>query len=475
MNNLFFSKILRSDNIHFVGIGGVGMGALAEICIKLGYKISGSDIKENLITKKLSVLGAKIYNQHCANNIIESTIIVVSSAIKEDNLEIIYAKKLNIPVVKRAEFLSELMRFKYGIIVSGTHGKTTTTSIISYIYKEAKLFPTYLYGGRLNNSDDYGNLGNSKYWISEADESDNSFLFFRPIISVVTNIEKDHLESYQGNFKKLKESFIKFLHNIPFYGYSVLCLDDIEIKKIIPLINKKIVTYGFNRNSDFCITKFFQSNKKIIFIVYIKHQKRYLKFVSNLLGKHNALNITAAITIAIKEGIKYNIILNSIKKFPGINRRFDFINKYDLSNLNNKKGTITIVDDYGHHPTELKLTIKSVKKIWNKRRLIMIFQPHKYTRTKYLYNYFVKVLSTVDILLIMEIYSAGENPIYKINSKNLCQSIMALKRSHVIFIPNEKFLFKKLELLLKNNDILLLQGAGTIENIFKKLTSKLLL
>ncbi|AFA41394.1 UDP-N-acetylmuramate:L-alanine ligase [Wigglesworthia glossinidia endosymbiont of Glossina morsitans morsitans (Yale colony)] len=471
-NDLFFSKILKSDKIHFIGIGGAGMGALAALMKNLGYNISGSDIIENSIIHDLRKLGIKIFIKHSQNNIFFSKLVVVSSAIPENNEEIFAAKKFNIPIIKRAAMLFELMKFKYNIIISGTHGKTTTTAMLYHIFKAAQLNPTYINGGKLIKDNTRSYLGTSRYWIAEADESDASFLYFKPKVAVVTSIEAEHLNAYENQFKNLKSAFIKFLNNTSSGGYVILCLDDRVIQNIIPKINRKIVTYGFNKNSDIYIKKYYQKNFIFTAEIYIKKIKKHIYLHIKTPGKFNILNATAAISIAIEEGIHSEVILNAMLKFPGVYRRFNYIKNYNLKKINKKIGEIALIDDYGHHPTEIKLTIQIVKKLWCNRRLVMVFQPHRYTRMKFLYRDFIEILSTVDILLLLNIYPAFEKPIAGINSKVFCKNIRKLKKTHAVFVPNINNLYKILKILLLSQDILLLQGAGDIELIFKKLINK---
>uniref|UniRef100_A0A1B0C1S8 UDP-N-acetylmuramate--L-alanine ligase n=1 Tax=Glossina palpalis gambiensis TaxID=67801 RepID=A0A1B0C1S8_9MUSC len=451
--DLLFSNILKSDRIHFIGIGGVGMGSLAEIMINLGYNISGSDIIENSMIIRLKNL--------------------VSSAISKTNEEILTAKKYNIPVIKRAEMLSRLMKYKYKIIVSGTHGKTTTTAMIYSIFKSAHLHPTYINGGQLIREDTYSYLDNGRYWIAEADESDASFLYFKPTVAIVTSIDEEHLNFYQGKFNNLKLAFIKFLNNVSYDGYVVLCIDDTAIQEILPKINRKVITYGFNKNSDLYITNYFHKRFLFTFEVYIKKIKQYISINLKTPGNFNILNATAAIAVALEEGINHDIILNSILKFPGVYRRFNYKNNYDLKLINKKLGKITLIDDYGHHPTEIQLTIQIIRDLWCNRRLIMVFQPHRYTRMQSLYEDFIKTLSQVDILLILEVYPAGEKSISEINSKKFCKDIKNIKKIRAIFVLNKFILYKELDSLLVDNDILLLQGAGDIELIFKQLMGRM--
>nr|WP_281264006.1 UDP-N-acetylmuramate--L-alanine ligase [Candidatus Westeberhardia cardiocondylae] len=466
-NKNFFIKIHKINNIHLVGIGGIGMSGIAKILFHSGYKISGSDLSPNKITKQLEKIGIKIFYKHSKKNIKNANVLVISSAVKSDNLEIVSAKKKNIPIIKRAEMLAELMRFHYGIAIAGTHGKTTTTSMIINIYIYAGINPTFINGGISNNCNIHAHLGKSKYFITEADESDASFLYLKPIIAIITNIEADHLETYQKNFKILKQTFINFLQNIPFYGYAIICIDDPIIKKLLPHIRCKIITYGFSNNADFRINKYQQKETCINFDIYRK-KKPKLHITLNTPGYHNALNASAAIAIATLNNIDDKKIIQAMSKFKNVNRRFENLGYHFLNKEKEKTKKILLIDDYGHHPTEINVTIQTIRNGWPNKRLVMIFQPHRYTRTKNLYEHFVYVLSKVDILLILNIYSVGEIPISGINSNELCKSIYKNKKKPIL-IRNTNILPILLPLILKNNDLLLIQGAGTIENITQKL------
>lgn len=455
--------------IHLIGIGGSGMCGIATILIQKGYYITGSDIINNNMIRYLLELGVKkIFLGHYAGNVYRASVVVKSSAIDEHNSEVQSAIQLNIPIIKRALVLSELMKYKYSIAISGTHGKSTTTAMLTNIYIESGLDPTFVNGEIIKSEGVRARLGHSHCLIAEADESDKSFLCLKPTVAVVTNIDYDHMHSYQKNFDNLKESFIKFLNNLPIYGYGIVCIDDIAIRQILFRINKKIITYGFSEDADVCILNYDQYRGKSYFTLKLKYNKT-LQIILNTIGRHNVLNATAAIAIAIEEGVCASSILKAMFSFKGVNRRFENLGNYYLKSINGRNGNIILIDDYGHHPSEVDITIKTVRAGWPNKRLIMIFQPHRFTRTYDLYNDFVVVLSKVDILLILDIYSAGEKPISGVNGKSLCYSIYNYGKVKPIFIPNNRFLCMTLYRLLQDEDLILIQGAGTISNIVRSL------
>ncbi|QJC33230.1 UDP-N-acetylmuramate--L-alanine ligase [Enterobacteriaceae endosymbiont of Donacia clavipes] len=464
-------KMTNINHIYFIGIGGSGMCGIAKILAQQGYKISGSDLFSNSIIQNLILLNIKIYLNHNKNHITNNIdLIVISHAIKKNNPELIAAKKLNITIINRVEMLAELMRFSYGITVTGTHGKTTTTAIIYEIYKLAGLDPTFINGGILKSSKEFSYLGLSKYFITEIDESNKSFLYLRPIINIVTNIENEHLECYKNSLKILKKTFLKFLKNIPFYGCIIICIDNKNnfnlIKKNKHFLKSKIITYGFHKDADIKLSNFTQDIYGSKFHLLEKKTKLNLKVNLNIMGYHNALNATAAFAASSYIGLKYSIILKALKKFKGIKRRFDILGTIYHEKINIKKNTI-IIDDYGHHPTEINVTIKTIRNIWPNRNLIMVFQPHRFSRTLNLFNEFIKILSKVDILFLLEIYSAGENYNKNISSKNLCKKIKKLGIISPFLIQSNNYntitssIIKK----LKGNEILIFQGAGNINNI----------
>ena len=401
-------EMRRVKTIHFVGIGGAGMGGIAEVLLNEGYQITGSDIGENPVVKRLSALGAKVTIGHHQDNVIGASVIVVSTAINADNPELAAAHQQRIPVVRRAEMLAELMRFRHGIAIAGTHGKTTTTSLIASIFAQAKLDPTFVIGGLLNSAGTNARLGSSRYLIAEADESDASFLHLQPMVSVITNIDEDHMETYQGDFEKLKDTYIEFLHNLPFYGLAVVCIDNPVVREILPRISRQVITYGFAEDADVRATQYQQSGGISSFVVEREGSKP-LPISVNLPGQHNVLNALAGVAVAVDEGVADNAIQQALQSFAGIGRRFE-----SLATLTTAQGEMLLIDDYGHHPTEVKATIDAMRKGWPEKRLVMVFQPHRYSRTRDLYEDFVEVLSEVDCLFLLDVYAAGEAAIAKV-------------------------------------------------------------
>jgi len=466
----FFISEKKNKNIHFIGIGGSGMVGIALILLKLGYKISGSDLLKNLITKKLINLGVKIYFQHSKKNIQNIDFIIKSSAISSKNEEIIAAKKYNIPILLRAEMLQILMKFKFGIAISGTHGKTTTTSMISDIFIESGLNPTLINGGLIRSIQSYAQLGSSRYFIVEADESDSSFLYLNPNIAIVTNIEPDHMDYYDNNFKNLKQTFLNFLKKIPLYGIAIVCIDNDAICDILPHIKCKVITYGFNKNADVHISSYQQNSFLGHFQLIIKNQE-VLHIKLNIPGKHNALNAAAAVALAINEGIENHYIISALKNFQGTSRRFEFLGSLPIKK-NIHSNNVMLIDDYGHHPTALSETIKTIRISWPNKNLIMIFQPHRYTRTYYLYNDFVKILSQVDVLLILNVYSANEKHIIGADSTSLYHDIQKIGKTHINLISDHNLILDALIPRLNGNDIILMQGAGNIDSIAQKILIK---
>lgn len=463
-------KIRTVQHIHFVGIGGSGMGGIAKVLCSEGYQVSGSDLVPNWVTQQLSQLGARIYFNHSTENILNADVVVISSAIPSDNPEIAAARKAGIPVICRAEMLAELMRFRHGIAITGTHGKTTTTAMVSSIYTEANLDPTFINGGLIKTLGAYAHLGFGRFLIAEADESDSSFLYLNPISAIITNIEPDHIDNYRGDFENIKKTFIHFLRNLPFYGQAVICLDDPVVRELRSHISCKITTYGFSYDADVRIDNYYQLGSKGYFTL-IRQGKPVITLTANLPGRHNALNVTAAVALATEEGISDKDIFRALSSFQGTERRFDCLGELLLLELNGKKGSVMLVDDYGHHPTAVDATVQAVRDTWPERRLVMIFQPHRYTRTCSLHNDFADVLSRVDVLLMLEVYSAGELPIPGADSLTLCRTIRALDKLDPIFIPNNNDVLEILATVLKGDDVILLQGAGSIGDIAKKLVT----
>ncbi len=452
-------EMRRIKHIHFVGIGGAGMGGIAEVLLNEGYAISGSDRQTNGMTDRLQSLGATIYLGHLASNIERANVVVVSSAIDHSNPEISAANEKRIPVIRRAEMLAELMRFRHGIAIAGTHGKTTTTSLISTIFAEAKLDPTFVIGGLLNSAGTNARLGDSQYLIAEADESDASFVHLQPMVSVITNIEADHMETYQGDFQKMQDTYIDFLHNLPFYGLAVLCIDDPVIQKLLPRIGRKYLTYGVSEQADVRAVSIELGFNQSTFNV-LRENLPPLAVTVNLPGQHNVLNSLAAIAVASDEGLEDEYIVKALGEFSGIGRRFEFLGDYATS-----KGQAILVDDYGHHPTEVAATISVARNNWPDRRLVMAYQPHRFTRTRDLYEDFVKVLSQVDVLLLLEVYSAGEEAIDGADSRSLCRSIRQRGQLEPIYVSDSSELPKLLAESLNDQDIIMTQGAGNIGQI----------
>lgn len=461
-------EMRRVRHIHFVGIGGAGMGGIAEVLANEGYHISGSDLAPNAVTQHLAALGAIIYFNHRPENVTDASVVVVSSAVAQDNPELVAAREQRIPVIRRAEMLAELMRFRHGIAIAGTHGKTTTTAMVSSIYAEGGLDPTFVNGGLVKAAGTHARLGSSRYLIAEADESDASFLHLQPMVAVVTNIEADHMDTYQGDFENLKQTFINFLHNLPFYGRAVMCIDDVVIRDLIPRVGRHITTYGFSDDADVHIEHYEQRGAQGHFTL-VRHDKPRLQVTLNAPGRHNALNAAAAVAVASEEGIEDDAILAALESFQGTGRRFDLLGEFPTEPVNGNPGTAMLVDDYGHHPTEVDATIKAARAGWPDKKLVMVFQPHRYTRTRDLFDDFANVLSQVDVLLMLDVYSAGETPIPGADSRALCRSIRGRGKVDPVLVPDHDALPEMLAPLLSGNDLILVQGAGNVGKVARKL------
>ncbi|WP_261594606.1 UDP-N-acetylmuramate--L-alanine ligase [Pseudoalteromonas holothuriae] len=458
----------RINTIHFIGIGGAGMGGIAEVLAYEGYRITGSDIAQNAMTERLLKAGAEVFIGHHENNIKDANVVVVSSAIDEQNPEIIAAKAARIPIVRRAEMLAELMRFRHGIAIAGTHGKTTTTSLIASIFAQAKLDPTFVIGGLLNSAGTNAKLGTSDVLIAEADESDASFLHLQPMVSVITNIEADHMDTYQGDFEKMKDTYVDFIHNLPFYGLAVVCIDSQVAADLIPRFARPTITYGESELADYRMQDFQQTLNSSEFSVVSK-KGELIEVKLNMPGKHNALNATAAIAVAKDHHIDNGAILAALEQFEGIGRRFQHYGEFA-----NERGTVMLVDDYGHHPSEVAVTVQAVRAGWADKRLVMIYQPHRYTRTRDLYEDFVKVLAEVDQLILLDVYSAGESPIVGADSKSLCRSLRQ-RGVEPIHVADHKELSAILAEVIQDNDLVITQGAGNIGQIVKQLAASQML
>lgn len=454
--------------IHFVGIGGVGMGGIAEVMLNLGYDICGSDINQNAVTQHLTQLGANISFGHAAENLRNCDVVVVSTAVKEDNPEVIAAHEQRIPVVPRAEMLAELMRFRYGIAVAGTHGKTTTTSLVASVLAEGDFDPTFVIGGRLNSAGTNARLGESHYLVAEADESDASFMHLQPMMAVVTNIDADHMETYGGDFENLRQTFIEFLHHLPFYGLAILCIDDEEVRNVLPQINRPIITYGFSEDADIRATNLKQKGNQTFFSVAKENNQNWLEITLNMPGEHNVLNALAAIAVANEIGVDAKAIQQALLGFEGIGRRFQINGEYQIDGAN-----VLHVDDYGHHPREVSATVQAIRSGWPEKRLVVAFQPHRYTRTRDLFEDFTAVLSTVDALVLLEVYSAGESVITGADGRSLARAIRARGQVEPVFVENIEDLSITLKGVLKDGDILLTLGAGSIGVAANKLKDEL--
>lgn len=450
-------EMRRIRQIHFIGIGGVGMCGIAEVLLNQGYDISGSDLKASAVTDRLVSLGAQVFFGHESDNVKSADVVVVSTAIDQSNPEIQYATEHRIPIVRRAEMLAELMRYRHGIAIAGTHGKTTTTSLVASILAEGEKDPTYVIGGKLTSAGTNAKLGGSRYLVAEADESDASFLHLQPMVSIVTNIEADHMDTYGGDFNQLKKTFIEFLHNLPFYGLAVLCVEDETIREILPEVNRPVLTYGFDDSADYYAEDITQEGIYTSFIAKRPGKHADLKIKLRMPGQHNVLNALSAIAVATDEKISDEAIVHALEKFQGVGRRFQICGDYPLED-----GSVMLVDDYGHHPTEVDVTIKAIRKGWPDNRLVMMYQPHRYTRTRDLYDDFVRVLSNVDALLLLDVYSAGEDEIPGADGRSLCRSIRGRGRVDPIFIEKGFDVNPVLKDILKPGDILITQGAGSV-------------
>jgi UDP-N-acetylmuramate--alanine ligase len=451
------TRMGRIRNIHFVGIGGAGMAGIAEVLLNLGYSVSGTDLKVTSVTERLRSLGARVAEGHAADNLGDADVVVVSSAVAADNAEIVAAHARRIPVVRRAEMLAELMRFRYGIAIAGTHGKTTTTSLIASVLAEAGVDPTFVIGGRLASANANAKLGLGQYLVAEADESDASFLHLQPMIAVVTNIDADHLGSYENDLGRLKQGFLEFLHNLPFYGLAVICSDDANARELIPSLGRRVVSYGFGDRADIRASAIERDGLRTRFTVDSNERRKPLTVELNLPGVHNVLNSLAAIAVAAELEIADAPLLKALAEFSGVDRRLQV-----QGTVTTAAGRVTFVDDYGHHPTELAATIAAARDAWPGRRLVVCFQPHRYTRTLALIDDFAQVLSTVDALILTNVYSAGETPLAGADGKSLARAVRVRGAVEPIFIEDLGELPNVLAQILKADDVVLTLGAGSI-------------
>ncbi len=454
--------------IHFVGVGGTGMSGIAEVLSNLGYDVSGSDIKESAVTKRLQQQGVTVHIGHTKDNVKNVDVVVTSTAVDKKNKEVKAAYANKIPVIPRAEMLAELMRFRFGIAVAGTHGKTTTTSLTASILAEGGLDPTFVIGGRLNSAGTNAKLGLGQYLVAEADESDASFLHLQPMMAVVTNIDQDHMETYGGSYQRLKETFLEFLHHLPFYGLAVMCLDDPGVQEILNEIAKPVKTYGVHEDADVRATDIKQKGMQTAFTVERWGDHKPLHVTLNMPGWHNMLNALASIAIATRLDVDDQAIIKSLETFKGIGRRFQLNGDIVLGD-----GRISLVDDYGHHPREVAATLEAMRQAWPDRRKVVVFQPHRYTRTRDLFEDFVEVLSTVDFLILLDIYTAGEDEIVGANGQALSSAIRMRGQVNPVFVKDRNELAAILTGIVQKDDVVLTMGAGSVGQIAAELPEQL--
>lgn len=457
----------KVKRLHFVGIGGSGMSGIAEVLLNLGYQVSGSDLAANGATERLAALGAQITIGHAAKNVEDADAVVISTAVKSDNPEVIAARTRRMPVVPRALMLAELMRLKQGIAVAGTHGKTTTTSLVASVLAEGGLDPTFVIGGRLTSAASNARLGTGEFIVVEADESDASFLHLQPVVAVVTNIDADHMETYQHDFAKLKQAFVEFLQNLPFYGSAILCSDDAAVREIMPFVSKPIVTYGFNKDAMVRAEDVVHEGGRMRFRALREGTDGALDVTLNLPGRHNVLNALAAIAVATELGVSDKAIVTALGEFRGVGRRFQRYGDIAISG-----GSFTLVDDYGHHPAEMRATLDAARGAFPGHRLVLAFQPHRYTRTRDLFEDFVSVLSSVDALLLAEVYAAGESPIVAADGRALVRAVRVAGKVEPLFVKQIADMAEAIRTLAKPGDVVVTMGAGSIGSIAANLAAQ---
>lgn len=459
----------RVNNIHFVGIGGAGMSGIAEVLHNLGFKVSGSDQTQSAVTQHLSSLGVQVYPGHTAEHVADADVVVTSTAVKSDNPEVVAAQERKIPVIPRALMLAELMRFRDGIAIAGTHGKTTTTSLTASVLAAAGMDPTFVIGGKLTAAGTNAWLGRGEYLVAEADESDASFLHLTPVMSVVTNIDTDHMDTYDHSVEKLYQAFVTFIHRMPFYGKAFLCIDSEHVRAIIPRISKPFATYGLDESADIYATDVCTEGTQMRFTVHVKQDDiKPFEVVLNMPGRHNVLNALAAIGVALEVGASVEAIQKGLLGFEGVGRRFQKYGEIALPN----GGEATLIDDYGHHPVEMAATLAAARGAYPNNRLVLAFQPHRYTRTRDLFEDFVGVLNTVDTLVLTEVYAAGEDPIIAADSRALARAVRVLGKLEPIYCEDVNALPETLLNVLKDGDVLLTMGAGSINKTPQALAGK---
>ena len=454
----------RMRHLHFVGIGGAGMNGIAQVMLNLGYEISGSDIKENAATRRLAEQGAKIYIGHAADQVSSADAVITSTAVTGENPEVAAARARRIPVVPRAEMLAEIMRFRFGIAVAGTHGKTTTTSLTASLLIEGGLDPTFVIGGRLNAAGSHARLGGGEVLVAEADESDASFLYLQPMMAIVTNIDQDHMATYGGDFKRLEEAFLEFLHHLPFYGLAILCVDDEEVRALMPLITRQVITYGLSPEADIHASNIQYQGLSSHFTVNRDGCDPFTVTL-NMPGKHNVSNALAAIAAALEMGVSTEHIQHALSRFQGIDRRFQVFPEVLVGGHR-----CMLVDDYGHHPREIEATLEAVREGWPGRRVVLVFQPHRYSRTHDAFEDFVKVLSAADALVLTEVYAAGEQPITDADGRALSRAVRARGQVDPVFVERLPEIPQVLAAMLQGEDVLLVMGAGDIGQMAAQLS-----
>ena len=451
------SRMRRIHCVHFVGIGGSGMSGIAEVMLSLGYKVQGSDLKPNKQTRRLESQGATVFIGHAADNIENADAVVVSSAVDETNPEVAAARERLMPVVQRAEMLAELMRFRYSIAVAGTHGKTTTTSLVASVLAEGGLDPTFVIGGRLKSADANARLGQGDYLVAEADESDASFVHLNPMLAVVTNIDADHMSTYDGDMEKLRTGFVEFLHNLPFYGLAVVCIDDPGVNDVLGSIGRSVVTYGIHEEADVRAENIEFLHGSTNFDVVRSGERDELHVALQLPGMHNVRNALAAIAVADELQIGDDAVVCALEGFEGIDRRFQC-----LGDIETAVGKIMLVDDYGHHPTEIAATLSAARTGWPDRRVVLVFQPHRYTRTRDLMDDFAAVLSDADVAIVLDVYAAGENPIAGADGRAIARAVRTRGAVEPLFVEALDDLQPVLERVIEEGDLVLTMGAGDI-------------
>jgi len=451
------NRMRRIHCVHFVGIGGSGMSGIAEVMLSLGYRIQGSDIKPNKQTMRLEKQGATVFIGHAADNIRDADAVVVSSAVDETNPEVAAARELLMPVVQRAEMLAELMRFRYSIAVAGTHGKTTTTSLVASVLAEGGLDPTFVIGGRLKSADANARLGQGEYLVAEADESDASFVNLKPMLAVVTNVDADHMSTYDGDIEKLRESFVEFLHNLPFYGLAVMCSDDPGVQEIIGSTGRAVMTYGLDEDADLRAHNVEFDAGVTRFDVIRGDDKPPLQILLRLPGLHNVRNALAAIAVAGELQVADDAVVRALENFEGIDRRFQSLGEFDTD-----AGRVMLIDDYGHHPTEVAATLAAARTGWPGKRVVLVFQPHRYTRTRDLMDDFAQVLSEADVLVLLDVYAAGEAPIAGADGRAIARAVRSRGAVEPVFVESLDELPTVLKDVMEDGDLVLTMGAGDI-------------